>query len=317
MSGDGDGSRILSFAVTDAEKGMTIRSFLREKLCFSAHQISRLKFQAQGIRIDGRKAYVNHVLSAGEVLTVGLTEQVIRRETEGGRKARVWEEPDSSLARTPLRVLYEDADLIIVDKPAGIVVHPSPGHYRDTLANQVAAYLGAVGTELDIRVTGRLDKETSGIVTFARNTETAAMIQRQREAGTAVKTYLALAEGFVESESGTVDTPLRGKSARTFYKVMQRTEGPCGEPRTLLACRIEHGRMHQIRMHMEHIGHPLVGDPLYGAGAYNAQPEREPVEPMGLHAWKLVLLQPFSGDEIRVEAEAPAWADIKSGEREA
>ena len=181
-------SRRLEYKVRPEDSGMCIREFLRLKLAFSGHQISRLKYQEDGIRINGEKAYVSHVLSEGEVLTVGLTEQILRRTTEGGRPGKIWEAPSPELDAFPLEVLYEDRDLLIVNKPAGLVCHPSPGHYNDTLANQAAAHLGGIGTAMDMRVTGRLDRETSGIVTFALNTETAAMIQRQREDGRLVKT---------------------------------------------------------------------------------------------------------------------------------
>ena len=316
-------SRRLTFEILPDTAGKTIRSFLREELAFSGHQISRLKFQEDGIRVDGEKAYVSHVLREGEVLTVGLTEQVLRRETEGGKHARIWEAPAPELAAFPLKVLYEDEDYLIVDKPAGMVCHPSPGHYSDTLANQAAAYLGGTGTAMDMRVTGRLDRETSGIVTFARNTEAAAMIQRQRRDGRLVKVYLALAEGRFEKEQGVVECPLRreapgshrmicapdGKAARTFYKVLEETEGPEGETQTLLACRIEHGRTHQIRVHMAQIGHPLAGDPLYGVGTEQ--------ETMGLHAWKLSMQKPFGSEVIEIEAERPGWAAFYKGEPEA
>ena len=167
-------NRRLTFRVLPEMAGMTIRAFLREELDFSGHQISRLKFQEDGIRVNGEKAYVSHVLREGEVLTIGLTEQVLRRDTEGGKPAKIWEPPAPELGAYPLKVLYEDDDYLIVDKPAGMVCHPSPGHYSDTLSNQAAAHLGGTGTAMDIRVTGRLDRETSGIVTFARSTEAAA-----------------------------------------------------------------------------------------------------------------------------------------------
>ena len=314
---------------------MTIRTFLRENLAFSGHQISRLKFQEDGIRIGGEKAYVSHVLREGEVLTIGLTEQVLRRETEGGKPAKIWEAPAPELATHPLKVLYEDEDYLIVDKPAGMVCHPSPGHYSDTLANQAAAHLGGTGTAMDMRVTGRLDRETSGIVTFARNTEAAAMIQRQRADGRLVKIYLALAEGRFEETEGVVDAPLRrestgshrmicaedGRPARTFYRVLSETECPDGSVQTLLAVRIEHGRTHQIRVHMAHIGHPLAGDPLYGsiapaAGqhdgtrcAINDKLYANERETMGLHAFKLSFWHPFKAVKIEVTAEIPVWAD--------
>ena len=306
--------RRLEFAVTREMAGKSVRQFLQEELSFSGHQISRLKFQKEGIRVDGEKVYVSHVLREGEFLTIGLTEQVLRRDTEGGKPGKIWEEPASELSKYPLQVLYEDGDLLIVNKPAGMVCHPSPGHYSDTLANQAAAHLGGTGTAMDMRVTGRLDRETSGIVTFARNSEAAAMIQRQREDGRLIKVYLALAEGRFDKPEGVVDCPLRreapgshrmicapdGKAARTFYKVLAETEGPKGETRTLLACRIEHGRTHQIRVHMARIGHPLVGDPLYGNGISQ--------EAMGLHAWKLSLQKPFGSDRIEITAQQPGWA---------
>lgn len=308
--------RRLTFTIGPQEAGMNIRAFLRERLSFSGHQISRLKFQEEGIRIDGRKVYVNHILSEGEQLTVGLTEQVLRRDTEGGKTARIWEAPAPELAEYPLQILYEDRDLLIVNKPAGLVCHPSPGHYSDTLANQAAAHLGGTGTAMDMRVTGRLDRETSGIVTFARSTEAAAMIQRQREDGRLRKVYLALAHGHLAESSGVVDEPLRreepgshkmvcapdGKPARTFYRVAAETVSHEGGTRTLLVCRIEHGRTHQIRVHMAKIGHPLVGDPLYGPDSAD--------EPMGLHAHSLSLMQPFEDRRIEVRAGRPEWADL-------
>ena len=317
-------NRKLEYTITNEQAGKTVRRFLQEELSFSGHQISRLKFQAEGIRVGGQKVYVSHVLREGEVLTIGLTEQVLRRDTQGGRPGKIWEAPAPELAAYPLEVLYEDEDLLIVNKPAGMVCHPSPGHYSDTLANQAAAYLGGIGTAMDMRVTGRLDRETSGIVTFARNTETAAMIQRQREDGRLVKIYLALVQGDPAQEEGVVDSPIRreapgshymvcaldGKPARTFYKVLARTKRADGRPLTLLECRIEHGRTHQIRVHMAKIGHPLVGDPLYGL----EQPEEGSGggnfcrEKMGLHAFRLSLFRPFDGGKIEITAKLPEWA---------
>lgn len=312
--------RRLEYPVTEEMAGRSVREFLQEQLAFSAHQISRLKFQKEGIRVNGEKVYVSHVLREGEILTVGLTQQVLRRDTEGGKPGKIWEAPAPELAKYPLQVLYEDEDLLIVNKPAGMVCHPSPGHYSDTLANQAAAHLGGTGTAMDMRVTGRLDRETSGIVTFARNSETAAMIQRQRTDGRLVKTYLALAEGRFEQEEGVVDCPLRreapgshrmicaedGKAARTFYRVLAEKESPEGRIRTLLSCRIEHGRTHQIRVHMAHIGHPLAGDPLYAETAGGGSSE----EPMGLHAYSLSMQRPFDGGRIEIRTERPEWADF-------
>ncbi len=305
--------RRLSFIIGGEEAGLTIRAYASERLGLSAHQLSRLKFRTDGITINGEKAYVSHVLREGDHLQLRLTQRHEPRDTEGARPPKIWLAPAPSLDACPLEILYEDADLLIVNKPAGIVCHPSPGHYMDTLANQAAAHLGGTGTEMDIRVTGRLDRETSGIVTLALNTETAAQIQKQRAAGTLDKIYLALVCG-IPGPAGTrgqVDAPLRrefpgshrmviapdGKAARTDYVVeaVDQTRKV-----SLLQCRITHGRTHQIRVHMASLGHPLVGDPLYGQEA----------DGMCLHAWRLCLRQPFTGETIQVEAPAPAWTEI-------
>lgn len=257
-----------------------------------------------------------------------------------GRLQKIWVRPAAWLSeRFPLRILYEDEDILAADKPSGIVCHPSPGHFDDTLSNQVAEHLGRIGRELDVRVTGRLDRDTSGIVVFALNTETAAQLIRQRQAQMMDKIYIARVQGHFSGRSlsrggpgenikddvavpdhdrfsgrhddlaGTIDLPLRresresfrmiaaadGKEARTHYRIIK--ELPDGT--SVAVCRIEHGRTHQIRVHMMSIGHPIVGDMLYGTGQ---------AVPMMLHAWRSRMLQPFTGEEIRLEAPLPDWA---------
>ena len=293
----------------------------------------------------------------GELPAAGLEE----REAAGGylrardgRLQKIWAAPAAWLSENyPLSVLYEDQDILAADKASGVVCHPSPGHYNDTLSNQVADHLGCIGRELDVRVTGRLDRDTSGIVIFALNTETAAQLIRQRQASMMQKLYIARVRGHFSGSasectcadpdeanpawpadcldlsdqggrltagdsgqlSGTIDRPLRrespdsfrmmiaedGKAARTHYRVLRQM--PDGT--SLVACRIEHGRTHQIRVHMASIGHSIVGDRLYGPGAV----EEELAVPLMLHAWKAVLRQPFTGEEIRLEAPLPAWAE--------
>ena len=220
-----------------------------------------------------------------------------------GRLQKIWVSPVPWLSENyPLHILYEDEDILAADKPSGVVCHPSPGHFDDTLSNQVAEHLGRIGKELDVRVTGRLDKDTSGIVIFALNTETAAQLIKQRKASMMSKLYIARVRGHFSQPAdgrdqqkepasaggldrkkenapirGTVDKPLRrespdsfrmvtavdGKEARTHYLVLAEKE----DGTSLVACRIEHGRTHQIRVHMASIGHPLVGDRLYGREA--------------------------------------------------
>jgi 23S rRNA pseudouridine1911/1915/1917 synthase len=292
----------------------------------------------------------------GELPAAGLEE----REAAGGylrardgRLQKIWAAPAAWLSENyPLSVLYEDQDILAADKASGVVCHPSPGHYNDTLSNQVADHLGCIGRELDVRVTGRLDRDTSGIVIFALNTETAAQLIRQRQASMMQKLYIARLRGLFSNQlSGTIDRPLRrespdsfrmmvaedGKAARTHYRVLRQM--PDGT--SLVACRIEHGRTHQIRVHMASIGHPIVGDRLYGpeaveeevlmsreqariigekseqaAGSRQAAArtvEERHAAPLMLHAWQAVLRQPFTGEEIRLEAPLPEWAEELNG----
>ena len=356
--------RFLRLEIGEEDDGKTIRDYLMKKIGFSTRQISRFKYRKEGIMLNGERRYVNAPLHTGDVLQLKLTqggEPAEEQEEAGsylrardGRLQKIWAAPAAWLSENyPLSVLYEDQDILAADKASGVVCHPSPGHYNDTLSNQVADHLGCIGRELDVRVTGRLDRDTSGIVIFALNTETAAQLIRQRQASMMQKLYIARVRGHFSGSasectcadpdeanpvwpvdcldlsdqggrltagdsgqlSGTIDRPLRrespdsfrmmiaedGKAARTHYRVLRQM--PDGT--SLVACRIEHGRTHQIRVHMASIGHPIVGDRLYGPGAV----EEEMAGPLMLHAWKAVLRQPFTGEEIRLEAPLPAWAE--------
>ena len=390
--------RILRFEIGKEEKGETIKSFLMRRVGFSSKQLSRFKYRKDGILLNGEKRYVNAGLSEGDVLEIRLTQggEPVEahphdaltggtpreddqmpgyQRARDGRLQKIWAAPAGWLEENhPLRILYEDQDILAADKPSGVVCHPSPGHYDDTLSNQVAQHLGRIGQELDVRVTGRLDRDTSGIVIFALNTETAAQLIKQRQealknrsdastpapasalrqmtSGSCFKLYIARVRGRFLALTGTVDLPLRresqdsfrmiaspdGKKARTHYCVLAE----CPDGTSLIACRIEHGRTHQIRVHMAETGHPIVGDRLYGPEAsqalqdsagtgtvmYGYGPEAsqdsigtgavmhgpESSQDSGmtgvlmLHAYRAVFRQPFTGKEIRIEAPLPDWA---------
>ena len=355
--------RFLRLEIGEEDDGKTIRDYLMKKIGVSARQISRFKYRKEGIMLNGERRYVNAPLHAGDVLQLKLTQggepAEEQEEAAGylrardGRLQKIWAAPAAWLSENyPLSVLYEDQDILAADKASGVVCHPSPGHYNDTLSNQVADHLGCIGRELDVRVTGRLDRDTSGIVIFALNTETAAQLIRQRQASMMQKLYIARVRGhFSDQLTGTIDRPLRresrdsfrmviaedGKAARTHYRVLRQM--PDGT--SLAACRIEHGRTHQIRVHMASIGHPIVGDRLYGPeaveeevlmsreqariirekseqAAVSRQAAARTVEErhaasLMLHAWQAVLRQPFTGEEIRLEAPLPEWAEELNG----
>jgi 23S rRNA pseudouridine1911/1915/1917 synthase len=217
----------------------------------------------------------------------------------------------------PLEIVYQDDDLLIVDKPAGQVVHPAPGHDTGTLVN---ALLGrgaelAPGGIAGVQRPGivhRLDRDTSGLLMVARTDAAQASLQAQLKARRVKKTYLALVQGSVAAAVGRIEAPIgrdparrtrmgvtpNGRPSITGYRVRERFSGW-----TLLELDLVTGRTHQIRVHLEAIGHPVAGDPLYGSGTSRRGPAG--LERLFLHSWRLELTSPSSGRLIRSEAPLP------------
>lgn len=215
-------------------------------------------------------------------------------------------EPES----IPLSVIYEDDDLLVIDKPPGLAVHPSPGHAQHTLVNAVLAHcpdLSGIGGEGRPGIVHRLDKDTSGLIIVAKNDAAHVSLARQLKERQVEKTYLALVDGRVEPPEGVIDAPVgrhpvhrkkmavveRGREARTRYRVLREVDG-----RSLIEARPETGRTHQIRVHLAHIGHPIAGDPLYGRP--HALLERQ-----FLHAQRLAFRHPRTGERIELSAPLP------------
>lgn len=211
-------------------------------------------------------------------------------------------------------ILYEDEDVIAVNKPAGLAVHPAHGHYGDTLANQLAAYFRQKNAEVSVRSIGRLDKETSGIVLFAKNRVAAARLSAQREEGRLRKQYLALCRWNREEGEGgwhTIAKPIahlegslmkmcvhpEGKPAVTHYRVERH-----GSDTALVRLWLETGRTHQIRVHMASENHALVGDALYGR---EMEEDDGGMKRAALHAETLDFFQPFTGEAVSIRAALP------------
>ncbi len=211
----------------------------------------------------------------------------------------------------PLRIVYEDGDLLVVDKPPGMPAHPSIGHESGTLVNAILHLrpdIAGVGGEQRPGIVHRLDKDTSGLVIVAKHDVAHRNLAAQLSARTVRKTYLALAEGTPQPAEALIDAPIArddrhrkrmavvpgGREARTRYRVVERFAGA-----SLLELDIETGRTHQIRVHLAAIGHAVLGDSVYGT----ASPL---IGRQALHAWRLRFRSPSTGDEIAVEAEPPA-----------
>ena len=248
------------------------------------------------------------------------------------------QELEDGLKPQKLQILYEDQDLLVVNKPAGMVTHPSGSHYQDSISNLLAAYFREKNETTRIRSIGRLDKETSGILLFARNQVAAARLQKQREEGKLQKKYLALAEGDLSEANDSVfwkeiaiplapdpENPMKmtispdgllpgSRNAVTYYKNIKSFGNV-----TLVELQLETGRTHQIRVHMSGIGHPLLGDTMYNPRVclkMSNSKEKKNTEGRinnrndcfkraALHAWKLTFCHPFTDEIITLEAPLP------------
>jgi 23S rRNA pseudouridine1911/1915/1917 synthase len=218
----------------------------------------------------------------------------------------------------PLHVVYQDDDVLVIDKPAGLVTHPAPGHASGTLVNALLALdadAGGLGTLAGVTRPGivhRLDRDTSGLLVVARNDVAQASLQAQLKARRVRKTYLALVAGSVAAELGRIEKPIGrdprnrlrmavvadGRPAITGYRIRERFPDW-----TSLELDLVTGRTHQIRVHLASIGHPVAGDPVYASGIARRGPDG--LERLFLHSWRLEFLSPGSGRLVRAEAPLP------------
>ena len=308
----------ITVIISPAEDGWNVGQLLRRKLGLSGARIRSLKFAAEGICVNGKKARTSLILHAGDRLEV-------QREDSSARTEKL--KPSAPDDGPPLEIIYEDESLIVVNKPAGLVMHPAGGHRTDTLANRLRAYLDAKDPAARVHFIGRLDKDTSGLVLSAKNADAAQKLQKERAREGFGKIYLALAAGdFAAGEEQTVSLPLAavrdpasqlirmqadpaGEPALTFYTVVQTFPGYA-----LLRLRLGSGRTHQIRAHLAAIGHPLLGDPLYGDAAVNRRFEAQ-LSRSALHAAEIHFSHPEDGRPLGLTAPLPAdMAGLLQGE---
>jgi 23S rRNA pseudouridine1911/1915/1917 synthase len=262
----------------------------------------------QRLIADGRLTVDGSTLRANAILRPGTTLVLEIPPAEPAHHL----EPDPSIE---LRVVYEDDDLLVVDKPAGLVVHPAPGHWQGTLVNALLARddtFGGIAGVARPGIVHRLDRDTSGLIMVARTDAAQSSLMAQLKGRRIRKTYLALAHGSVAAALGRVEAPIGrdpkdrqryavvpdGRAAVTGYRVRERLPGW-----TLLELDLVTGRTHQIRVHLAAIGHPVAGDPVYGTGTSRRGPAG--LSRLFLHAWRLELTSPSSGRLIRVEAPLP------------
>lgn len=287
--------RTFDYEIGSADADQTILQFLKNK-GYSSSNVVALKKIEKSILVNGIWEHVTYKLQEGDELTVHYTEETASK----------------NIVPTPLpfSIVYEDEDIIIVDKPADMPVHPSMNNYTNTLANALMYYYGQKGKCFTFRCINRLDRDTTGLVLLAKHGISAGILSMQMQQRQIHRTYLALVEGRFSEPQGTIDAPIArkgesiierevnfetGERAVTHYKVVQTCSGG---KYTLLSIHLETGRTHQIRVHMQHIGHPLIGDTLYPSDCSRIQRQ-------ALHSARLVFPHPVTGEIMDFRAELP------------
>ena len=268
---------------------------------------------------DISRTTIQQLISNGEVLVNGQHSKPAYALREGDNVQIHLVPPKQSTNNPapqslPLDIIYEDDDLWVVNKQAGMVVHPALGHSHDTLVNALLAYYPKLQDVEGERpgIVHRLDRDTSGLIIVAKNQRTQTALMEQMRQHEIIKRYLALVEGIVSLDHGSIDAPI-GRDARnrqkmaimatgsrdavTHFRVLQRFHR-----HTLLLLQLETGRTHQIRVHLQAIGHPVFGDPTYGSGHTHAA---IPLHRQFLHAYQLVFTHPTTGQILELEAPLP------------
>ena len=291
---------VLTAANEDA--GTRLDAFLAARLPELSRSRAASLVQEGRVTVNGRPASKSCRLTGGETLSVDLPEQPA----------------DTSLTAQaiPLDVVYEDDDVIVVNKPAGLVVHPAPGHPDGTLVNALLHHCGdslsGIGGEKRPGIVHRIDRDTSGLIIAAKNDRAHLSLAAQLQDHSLSRVYEAVAVGGLREDCGTVDAPIgrhpvdrkrmavdrqNGREAVTHWRVLARYPGF-----THVECRLETGRTHQIRVHLASIGHPLLGDVVYGS--------KKPVPGLAgqcLHARRLRFTHPSTGQLVELECPLPGW----------
>ena len=292
---------ILEFSVDGSENGIRIDRYLSEKNAELSRSYLQKLLKEQGITVNGREVKANYKVQAGDEIRISLPDL---------------SEPDILPEDIPLDILYEDEDVMVVNKPKGMVVHPSAGHTSGTLVNAILFHcqgnLSGINGVMRPGIVHRIDKDTTGALLICKNDVAHRDLAEQLKEHSIKRRYRAIVSGNLKDDEGTVEGPIgrhpvdrkkmainykNGKEAITHYKVLERFGNA-----TYIECRLETGRTHQIRVHMTSIGHPLLGDEVYGSGKnpYHLQGQ-------ALHAMVMGFVHPRTGEYLEFTAPLPEY----------
>ena len=285
--------RTITYQIDSFSDGLRIEQSLRRK-GHSYQNLTQLKKMPQSILRNGVWEYMRAPLRAGDTLTVHI------QETESS--------PNIPPVRLPVDIVYEDEDIIVVNKPSGMPIHPSLNNYRNSLANALMYYYQSQGKPFIFRCTNRLDRDTSGLTVIAKHMVSSSVLSGMTARHEITREYRAIVRGHLVPPAGTINAPIgrtgsslierridfeNGENAVTHYRVVEEKNGY-----SLVSLILETGRTHQIRVHMKHIGYPLIGDYLYN-------PDMEAISRQALHSGRLTFRHPITGEELSFTAPLP------------
>lgn len=286
-------NRNIDYIIDEDSAGLRVEQFLRRKR-YSGQNLSEIKRMPKSILVNGVHYYMRQELSKDDHLQVRIC------ETKNSEKI-----PPTNL---PLNIIYEDEDLLVLNKPAGMPIHPSLNNYTNSMANALAYYFQSQGKPFIFRCCNRLDRDTSGLTIVSKHLVSGSILSDMTKYREVHREYLAIARGSVTPSEGTIQAPLgrkegtiiertvdweHGEDAVTHYKVVKEANG-----HSLVSLRLETGRTHQIRIHMKYLGYPLIGDYLYN-------PDMEYMTRQALHSHHMEFTHPITGEHMSFTAPLP------------
>lgn len=298
-----DDTDLLKLEISEEQAGVRIDRFLAETVSDLTRSYAQTLLSEGNILVNGKTVKPNYKLRSQDLVILSIPEP---------------EEPAILPENIPLDIVYEDPDVLVVNKPKGMVVHPAVGHYSGTLVNAILYHCGndlsSINGVLRPGIVHRIDMDTTGLLVVCKNNEAHQSLSQQLREHSITRKYQAVVYGNIKEDEGTINQPIgrhpidrkkqtvdrqKGKEAITHYRVLERFQGAY----TFLECQLETGRTHQIRVHMAYIQHPLVGDTVYG-------PAKQPfhhLQGQTLHAGVLGFVHPKTGEYMEFHADLPEY----------